>query len=85
MELSTAKLVEKLWNLRRFCRKFPESPAGNIHKRWNVQPVDTVDKPEIPRFAGFLATSLQKNRDFLGKQAGIPLQKLEYTESEGIP
>jgi hypothetical protein len=27
----------------------------------------------------------EKNRDFLGKQAGIPLQKLEYTESEGIP
>lgn len=33
----------------------------------------------------FLQLHCEKNRDFLGKQAGILLQKLEYTESEGIP
>lgn len=33
----------------------------------------------------FLQLHCEKNRDFLGKQAGIPLQELEYTESEGIP
>jgi hypothetical protein len=33
----------------------------------------------------FLQLHCEKNRDFLGEQAGILLQKLEYTESEGIP
>lgn len=33
----------------------------------------------------FLQLHCEKNRDFLGKQAGIPLQELEYTEAEGIP
>lgn len=33
----------------------------------------------------FLQLRREKNRDFLGEQAGIPLQELEYTETEGIP
>lgn len=33
----------------------------------------------------FLQLQREKNRDFLGEQAGIPLQELEYTEAEGIP
>lgn len=33
----------------------------------------------------FLQLRREKNRDFLGEQAGIPLQELEYTKTEGIP
>jgi len=48
--------------------------------------VDTVDKPEIPRFAGFLATSLRKKIEiFLANRQESPFRNSNIQRQRGFP